>query len=261
MVARAGALHHDALLTVVDGVDDHPEVVPVVGAAAVVAEGWQWHRATLRYGDREAAGSFFDERGTSRRSFGSGTVLHSPPSVPGSSRSARRGTGLLRRGTRMSMGSLACRRAVAITLERTSWVAAPSQVKFPPQDLRFTTRGLIACSAFQLHASTSPRAKEGEQVGTLVGKMLEEPHVGSVVVAPGEQGVHPLLQRGDRRREGLGGAVAPVPCRPETHGVLQDVLEGLRNLSLVAGGVLDHAHHPPEPVRQTALVDGIDELA
>jgi len=44
-----------------------------------------------------------------------------------------------------------------------AWVAAPRQVLFPPQTLRFTTAGRIACSARQFVASTPSLCEEGEQ--------------------------------------------------------------------------------------------------
>jgi len=44
--------------------------------------------------------------------------------------------------------------AVRMRLIILAWVAAPRQVLFPPQTLRFTTAGRIACSARQFVAST-----------------------------------------------------------------------------------------------------------
>ena len=45
-------------------------------------------------------------------------------------------------------------RAVRTTLARTCWVSAPLRVRLPPQTLRVTTAGRMACSARQLVAST-----------------------------------------------------------------------------------------------------------
>ena len=45
-------------------------------------------------------------------------------------------------------------RAVRTTLARTCWVSAPLRVRLPPQTLRMTTAGRMACSARQLVAST-----------------------------------------------------------------------------------------------------------
>ena len=56
--------------------------------------------------------------------------------------------------TRNSMGSRPCWTAVRSALMIRPWVVAPRQVLFPPQTLRLTTAGLIACSARQLVAST-----------------------------------------------------------------------------------------------------------
>lgn len=41
------------------------------------------------------------------------------------------------------------------TVESVAWVAAPCRVRLPPQTVRLTTAGRIACSARQLVASTS----------------------------------------------------------------------------------------------------------
>ena len=44
---------------------------------------------------------------------------------------------------------------VSSTDINASWARAPTQVRFPPQTLRFTTAGRIACSTSQFVGSTS----------------------------------------------------------------------------------------------------------
>ena len=78
--------------------------------------------------------------------------------------------GQLGRGARSSVVKRSSRsiwrwRAVRTTLARICWVRAPWGVRFPPQILRLTTAGRMACSARQLVASTSGAHKNASTAG------------------------------------------------------------------------------------------------
>src|SRR6266540_804580 len=52
-------------------------------------------------------------------------------------------------------------------LMRIAWARAPATVRFPPQTLRFTTAGRMACSAGQLVASTFLRSTKRKSASQL----------------------------------------------------------------------------------------------
>ena len=72
------------------------------------------------------------------------------------------GCGLRSSVVKSSVRSTSRCRAVRMTLARTCWVCAPRVVRLPPQILRLTTAGRMACSARQLVASTSGAHKKAK---------------------------------------------------------------------------------------------------
>ena len=63
-------------------------------------------------------------------------------------------------------------RAVRTTLASTCWVSAPRRVRLPPQTLRVTTAGRMACSARQLVASIDGSHKKRNTAGNSLAKCL-----------------------------------------------------------------------------------------
>ena len=61
-------------------------------------------------------------------------------------------------------------RAVRTTLARTCWVSAPLRVRLPPQTLRVTTAGRMACSARQLVASTDGSHRKVKMAGNSMAR-------------------------------------------------------------------------------------------
>lgn len=139
-------------------------------------------------------------------------------------------------------------------------MSAPAQVKLPPQDLRFTTAGRMACSPFQLVASTSLRSKKVNRCPTLA-EMLEQPDVAGMRDHRGQQVVDPAAQIRQAGGDRSGVHLTCVPGRPEGQGVLEDALQRLGYLGVGTAGILDHAHAAPEKVGGTHLVRRFDELA
>ena len=63
-------------------------------------------------------------------------------------------------------------RAVRRTLASTCWVSAPLRVRLPPQTLRVTTAGRMACSARQLVASIDGSHKKRNTAGNSLARCL-----------------------------------------------------------------------------------------
>src|SRR5262249_55076987 len=109
------------------------------------------------------AGGVHDGDGLAVNELGDGDAVtgldpaagHGPRAAwVGMDRSATTGCGARSSGMSRATGSRSCMAAVVSTLASTCQVSAPARVRLPPQLLRHTTAGRMACSARQLVACT-----------------------------------------------------------------------------------------------------------
>jgi len=108
--------------------------------------------------------------------------------------------------------------AVRSALMIRPWVAAPRQVRLPPETLRTTTAGRMACSPRQLVAPTSGCWRKVKRASRSAVRCFDQSAVGIVGVGGFGEQLDPLSEVGD---DGLALALGQVPG---IEGSKEDVL-------------------------------------
>ena len=170
-------------------------------------------------------------------------------------------------------------RAVRTTLASTCWVSAPLRVRLPPQTLRVTTAGRMACSARQLVASTDGSHRKVNMAENSVARwaakrsgVVQRRRVVDQPAEPGQQaaagggqtvlaqtaGVAPVAQR----EAGLQG-VLHLAGPPAVGMILLQMLttspQVLQTGLVLAVGVAA-VHHPPVAHEHAVEVGPEDRL-
>ena len=119
-------------------------------------------------------------------------------------------------------------RAVRTTLASTCWVSAPRRVRLPPQTLRVTTAGRMACSARQLVASIDGSHKKRNTAGNSLAKCLAKRSASANGAGASIQPAEPGGESTAGRRQTVLTDFARVAAGPQGEAVPQDRLHRSR---------------------------------
>lgn len=170
------------------------------------------------------------------------------------------GVGARKSVTRRGLGSRPRRWAVRRTDARTCWVCAPRALRLPPQTLRITTAGRIACSATPVGRVDRGVAEEREEGRCFARQMRDEALDGENGGSrPGEQVPRLCAQSAARAGEPVRGHRAGRMAIAQRERLLEPLLDagGKR-----ARGMIDlEQPRAAQQMRETRLMIGVHEAA